>query len=154
MKTQSQTTREKTQAETAKVITHLNSLLRGEISAVETYNQALVHLKGEPLDDLAANQLCHSKRVKLLAQAVRDHGGVPASGSGIWGALTKVIEKGASLISTKSVIAALEEGEDRGLEQYKNPGDLDPASILLVKTILLPRQLETHERMRQRKSHG
>jgi uncharacterized protein (TIGR02284 family) len=139
------------QANAEKVIANLNALLRGEISAVETYNQAISHLDGEQLDDLVANRLCHSKRVELLAQAVRDHGGVPETSSGAWGALARIVEKGASLINTKTVIAALEEGEDRGLEQYRNPGNLDPASILLIETKLRPRQLETHERMRQRK---
>ena len=35
-----------------KVVSNLNSLLRGEISAVETYNQAIKQLAQEPLDDL------------------------------------------------------------------------------------------------------
>jgi len=133
------------------IISNLNSLLRGEISAVETYNQAVIHLANEPVDDLIANLTCHSKRVDLLKNAITQHGGTPDATSGMWGSLTKLVEKGAALISAKTVIAALEEGEDRGLAQYRKPGDLDPASIQLIHTVLLPRQLETHERMRMRK---
>jgi len=133
------------------VISNLNSLLRGEISAVETYNQAITHLAAEPVADLIANRDCHSKRVALLKSAVAQHGGTPDATSGMWGSFTKLVEKGAALISAKTVIAALEEGEDRGVAQYRKPGDLDPTSIQLIHTTLMPRQLETHERMRTRK---
>ena len=136
------------------VIANLNSLLRGEISAVETYNQAISHLSSEPVADLIANRDCHSKRVAVLKHNIAEHGGTPDATSGLWGSLTKLVEKGAALISAKTVIAALEEGEDRGLAQYRSPGDLDPSSIQLIHTILLPRQLETHERMRTRKLSG
>jgi hypothetical protein len=133
------------------VVSNLNSLLRGEISAVETYNQAIRHLTNQRVDDLVANRNCHSKRVDLLRSSIIQHGGVPHETSGLWGSFARLVEKGASLISAKSVIAALEEGEDRGLAQYRNPGDLDPSSIQLIETVLLARQLETHDRMRMRK---
>jgi uncharacterized protein (TIGR02284 family) len=134
-----------------KVVSNLNSLLRGEISAVETYNQAIKQLAQEPLEDLIANRNCHSKRVDLLKSNIAQHGATPDATSGMWGSFVKLVEKGAALISVNSVIAALEEGEDRGLKQYRSPGDLDPSSIQLIQTVLLPRQLETHERMRDRK---
>ena len=133
------------------VVANLNSLLRGEISAVETYNQAIKHLTNQRVDDLVANRNCHSKRVDLLRSNIIQHGGVPNETSGLWGSFARLVEKGAALISTKSVIAALEEGEDRGLAQYRNPGDMDPSSIQLIETVLLARQLETHDRMRLRK---
>jgi bacterioferritin (cytochrome b1) len=133
------------------VVANLNSLLRGEISAVETYNQAIRHLTNQRVDDLVANRNCHSKRVDLLRSNIIQHGGVPDETSGLWGSFARLVEKGAALISAKSVIAALEEGEDRGLAQYRKPGDMDPSSIQLIETVLLARQLETHERMRLRK---
>lgn len=133
------------------IISHLNNLLRGEISAVETYNQAIKHLTNQRTDDLVANRDCHSKRVDLLTRSILDHGGVPDTTSGLWGSFAKLVEKGAALISTKTVISALEEGEDRGVAQYRLPGDLDPSAIQLIETVLLSRQLETHERMRIRK---
>ena len=133
------------------VIANLNALLRGEISAVETYNQAIKHLTNQRFDDLIANRNCHSKRVALLRTTILGHGGVPNATSGIWGSFTKLVEQGAALISTKTVIAALEEGEDRGVAQYRAPGDLDPSSIQLIDTVLLALQLKTHERMHLRK---
>jgi len=133
------------------VVSNLNSLLRGEISAVETYNQAIKHLTNQRVDDLVANRNCHGKRVALLRSHIIQHGGIPDETSGMWGNFAKLVEKGASLIGTKSVINALEEGEDRGVAQYRNPGEMDPSSIQLIDTVLLARQLETHERMRTRK---
>jgi uncharacterized protein (TIGR02284 family) len=140
--------------DTEKVVANLNSLLRGEISAVETYDQAIGHLKNERIDDLVANRDCHRKRVDLLSSNIRQHGGTPETTSGVWGSFTRMVERGASLISARTVTAALEEGEDRGLAQYRKPGDLDPSSIQLIETVLMPRQLETHERMRMRKLMG
>lgn len=136
--------------DTKTVVTNLNSLLRGEISAVETYDQAITHLQDSQIDDLIANRDCHRKRVDLLSGNIRSHGGTPDATSGVWGGFARLVERGASLIGEKSVIAALEEGEDRGLAQYRHPGELDPSSIQLIQTVLLPRQLETHERMRRR----
>ena len=132
------------------VVDNLNSLLRGEISAVETYDQAIQHLKDGEIDDLIANPDSHRNRVDLLASNIRSHGGTPDSTSGVWGGFARLVERGASLIGEKSVIAALEEGEDRGLAQYREPGKLDPSSIQLIQTVLLPKQLETHERMHRR----
>jgi len=137
--------------DSAKVIASLNSLLRGEISAVETYDHAITHIQDEAVDDLIANRDCHSKRVDLLSNKIRDQGGEPDDGSGMWGALAKLVEGSAALINTKTVIAALEEGEDLGLAQYRKPGSLDSSSIQLVQKVLLPRQQETHERMRMLK---
>ncbi len=134
-----------------KVVSNLNSLLRGEISAVETYNQGIKQLEKTSVDVLVTNRNCHSRRVDLIRSSIAQRGGTPDTTSGLWGGITMMVEKGAALISEKAVISALEEGEDRGLAQYRNPGDLDPSAIQLIQTILLPRQLETHERMRQMK---
>jgi len=130
------------------VVANLNALLRGELSAVETYNQAIKHLAKEPINDLTVNRDCHSKRVDVLKDNIAELGGKPDSTSGMWGSFASLVEKGAALISAKTVIAALEEGEDHGLAQYRNPGDLDPSSVRLIQTVILPHQLKTHERMR------
>lgn len=133
------------------VVSNLNNLLWGEISAVETYSQAIKRLTNQRVDDLVANRNCHSRRTALLRSHIIQHGGIPDDTSGMWSGIAKLVEKGASLIGTRSVINALEEGEDRGVVRYRNPGEMDPSSIQLIDTVLLARQLETHERMRLRK---
>jgi hypothetical protein len=127
----------------------LNSFLRGEISAVETYRQALEKLRNEPeastLDDCLRS---HDRRASLLKAEIRRRGGEPAEGSGAWGAFAKVIEGGAKAFGAKAAIAALEEGEDHGRDDYKRDvAKLDPDARSFVQQQLVPEQLRTHQVM-------
>jgi hypothetical protein len=52
------------------------------------------------------------------------------------------------VLGDKVAVAALEEGEDHGLKDYKDDLDkLDPEFKNLVRSRLLPAQQETHSRM-------
>ena len=142
---------QQTQADNANVST-LNRLLRGELSAVETYNQAIKQLAQEPIRDLVENRDDHARRVGVLTRHVSELGGKPESTSGVWGSFAKLVEKGASLAGRKAIIATLEEGEDRGLADYrKATDDLDSALRNVVDTELMPAQKRTHERMSELK---
>lgn len=130
-------------------IDQLNSFLRGEMSAVETYRMALDKLdqvspaRQQLLDNLAS----HEHRVALLRDAIITAGGQPATSSGPWGVFAKTIEGGAKVFGDKATIAALEEGEDHGLNDYKRDlDDLDAPSRSLVSR-LLPEQQQTHDRL-------
>ena len=71
--------------------------------------------------------------------------GQPSDTAGAWGAMVRVIETGAALLGDKVAVAALEEGEDHGLRDYRI--DLDSLSgdtRQLVMTELIPKQAETH----------
>lgn len=132
-----------------KVIGQLNSFLRGELSAVETYRQALDKLKESPsrarLDDCYRS---HEQRVVALRERIVELGGKPSEGSGAWGAFAKVLQAGADVLGEKPAIAALEEGEDHGLADYKRDlSDLDVQSRQLVEKTLLPAQQKTHAEM-------
>jgi hypothetical protein len=75
-------------------IDQLNSFLRGEISAVETYRIALDKLA---LDSPARSRLdacrqSHAERVAALSAKIVALGGKPADKSGPWGVMTKAIE--------------------------------------------------------------
>ena len=139
---------------TAQNVSHLNSFLRGEISAVETYRMALEKI---PLDSPARSQLescltSHQERVLLLRDAILQLGGEPAQSSGAWGTLAKSIEGGAKVFGEKAAIAVLEEGEDHGLKDYRGDiSDLDGSALRLVQSRLLPEQVQTHRTMSQLK---
>ena len=124
----------------------LNELLRGEISAVETYRQALEKLTSSPVR--AALEECwrsHEIRVQKLRQQVERLGGHPDEGSGAWGAFAKLVAGGAKVFGERAAIAALEEGEDHGLRLYTGDiAKLDPASRVLVEADMLPAQERTH----------
>jgi demethoxyubiquinone hydroxylase (CLK1/Coq7/Cat5 family) len=127
----------------------LNSFLRGEISAVETYRQALQKLSSSVHRPTLEECLrSHEYRVQLLRQEIRRRGGNPAESSGPWGAFAKLIEGGATLFGEKAAIAALEEGEDHGRDDYRRDlKNLDAAGRTFVEQNLLSEQLRTHQAM-------
>jgi demethoxyubiquinone hydroxylase (CLK1/Coq7/Cat5 family) len=124
----------------------LNSFLRGEMSAVETYRQAIEKLASSPqINTLQQCLQSHQMRVQILKEEIRRRGGVPSEGSGPWGAFAKLIEGGATLFGEKAAIATLEEGEDHGRNDYKRDIDqVDASARSFVEQRLLPEQLRTH----------
>jgi demethoxyubiquinone hydroxylase (CLK1/Coq7/Cat5 family) len=131
-------------------VDQLNSFLRGEMSAVETYRIALDKLDaGSPArSELEACLRSHQERVDMLRDAIVALGGEPSEGAGAWGAFAKTVQTGATVLGDKVAIAALEEGEDHGLDDYRGDLDeLDPQTRQLVNEQLLPAQEQTHARM-------
>jgi hypothetical protein len=127
----------------------LNSFLRGEISAVETYRQAIEKLGDKPEASTLTDCLrSHEQRVSLLKSEIQSRGGKPAQGSGPWGAFAKLTEGGAKLFGAKAAIAVLEEGEDHGRDDYKRDASkLEPDARVFVQQQLIPEQLRTHQAM-------
>ena len=134
-----------------KSIKHLNSFLRGELSAVETYDQAIEKLRhDEPIltDELRACRESHRQRVDELTRQVRGLGGEPSTSSGMWGGFAKLVEGGAKAFGKKAALSALEEGEDHGRNDYqRDVHNLEPPLREFIKTKILPEQLKTHDAM-------
>lgn len=131
-------------------IEQLNSFLRGEMSAVETYQMALDKLDeiSTARDELLVNLKSHQDRVMMLQEAIAASGGEPAKSSGPWGVFAKVVEGGAKVLGEKATIAALEEGEDHGLKDYRTDIDeLDVETRSFVTSKLLPMQKQSHDRL-------
>ncbi len=130
----------------------LNGLLKGELSAVETYRQALEKVKDPAIkEDLKNCHICHSGRVDTLVQKVKELGGSPVADSGAWGAFVKLIEGGATALGDKASVAVLEEGEDKGMADYKKLiADNDP-NVQAIASALMPKQEGTHAKMRDLK---
>jgi uncharacterized protein (TIGR02284 family) len=135
-------------------IKQLNSFLRGELSAVETYKQAIAKIDDSTaLEVLRRNQESHDKRANQLRQYIRNLGGQPSEDSGVWGMLAKSVEGGAKMFGTSSAIAALEEGEDHGLADYRRDvPELTMEARRFVADLLLPEQIRTHAEMAQLKA--
>ena len=127
----------------------LNSFLRGEISAVETYRQAIDRLTDNPLRYQLKDSLdSHIKRVEALRQRVQELGGTPATGSGVWGAFARLVEGSASMLGEKTAIAALEEGEDHGKNDYERDIEqLDYETRAWFETSIMPEQQRTHDQL-------
>jgi hypothetical protein len=127
----------------------LNSFLRGEMSAVETYQMALDKLEGASTarDELLVNLKSHQDRVMALRDAIVAIGGTPATGSGPWGTFAKIVEGTAKALGDKATVAALEEGEDHGLKDYRADVDeLDPQCRQIVSRMMSMQQ-QTHDRL-------
>lgn len=135
-------------------VDQLNSFLRGELSAAESYRLALDKFPSSPhrnvFQDCAAS---HELRARLLADEVRRLGGTPASSSGAWGAFTKLVEGGAAVVGENATIAVLEEGEDHGRNDYQRDLDkLTPTTRRLIESRVYPEQLRTHDALSRLKN--
>ena len=127
----------------------LNSFLRGEISAVETYRKAIGHVSDERIrSQLEDCMQDHEHRVEAIRDRVEKLGGKPVEGSGLWGTFAKLVQGGADLLGEKTAIQALEEGEDHGLADYQRDMDKTHGEARrFVRMELLPAQKRTHERL-------
>jgi len=121
----------------------LNSLLRGEISATETFNQALEKFAGRPEEaDLRQMRDDHREAANTLRHHVRDHGGQPSHGSGWWGGWAKLVEGAAKAFGHAAALKALKEGEEHGIKEYKaalDDRDVAEDCKQLIRGQLMPR---------------
>ncbi len=119
-----------------------SKLLRGEISAVETYRQALEKFDGEPetaiLSDIIAD---HEEAVAILSEHLAGHGGDLETSSGVWGGFAKAVEGTARIFGESASLLALLEGEKIGISDYEsalgNP-DADERIKTIIRDQLLP----------------
>jgi uncharacterized protein (TIGR02284 family) len=127
-----------------KSVDQLNSLLRGEISAVETYQQAIEKVGDEHAGDAAALRAIaqeHGEDARALREAIEQLGGEADDSSGAWGAWAKTVQGVAKLFGDASALKALKEGEEHGLKDYEEAvDDVDDASRTLIVSRLIPNQ--------------
>ena len=125
-------------------IEQLNSLLRGEISAVETYRQAIEKIEDEHTSDALALRAIaqeHGESAQALREEVLRLGGEANDSSGPWGAWAKVVQSTAKLFGDASALKSLKEGEEHGLKDYREAlDDVDTASRELITDRLMPAQ--------------
>jgi uncharacterized protein (TIGR02284 family) len=125
---------------TTKAADTLNSLLRGELAATETYQQALEKIGNDAgASELRQIHVDHREAANTLRQHVHNVGGTPDQGSGAWGAFAKAVEGTAKLFGNTSALKALKEGEEHGVKSYENvlqDSDLPTECQTLVRTVL------------------
>jgi uncharacterized protein (TIGR02284 family) len=136
--------------EKSETVDQLNSFLRGELSATESYRLALDRLeRSEHRATLVQCSRSHQERARLLTEAILGRGGEPAQESGAWGSLVRMIEKGATMLGEKAAVAVLEEGEDHGRDDYQRDLDkLESSARQLIEFTILPEQRKTHDTLR------
>jgi uncharacterized protein (TIGR02284 family) len=123
----------------------LNELLRGERSAVETYQQAFEKVGDDPrADELRAVAAEHRHAVQMLAERVVAGGGEPAKDSGAWGTWNKTVMGTAKIFGDKASLSALRLNEERGKKVYQDillEKQIDPVCRDLIQNQLLPKQI-------------
>jgi uncharacterized protein (TIGR02284 family) len=121
-----------------------NQLLRGELSAIETYKQAVEKLKhNRNSTRLERIRNDHKESARKLRDNVVKMGGQPDQDSGSWGTFAKLVEGGARMFGERAAIRALVEGEQHGIKEYEEAlGDDDVLSECksMIRTELLPKQ--------------
>lgn len=128
---------------TNQAIDRLNALLRGELAATETYQQALEKVGNEPgVTDLRRVHNDHRDAANTLRQHIHQHGGKPEQSSGVWGTFAKAWEGTAKLFGNSAALSALKQGEERGISDYE--AALQDANLAqdckdLIRTQLLPK---------------
>ena len=132
-------------ATTTTTIDTLNSLLRGELSAIETYEQALA----KDSDSLSPGELRrihdeHRQAATILQEHVQQHGGQPERSSGAWGSFATAVEGIAKLFGNTAALKALKEGEEHGIKEYREAltqKELPNDCAVLIESKLLPKAI-------------
>lgn len=129
----------------------LNEFLRNELAAVDTYAQCIDQAAGSPITlRLRELQQSHAARAGQLREQIRALGGEPVNGAGVWGSFARLMEGGAKMFSEKSALSILEEGEDKGLSEYREELDtLGEPTRSFVARALLPEQQRSHDELRR-----
>ncbi|HEY9787847.1 MAG TPA: demethoxyubiquinone hydroxylase family protein [Candidatus Obscuribacterales bacterium] len=125
---------------------HLNSLLKGEIAAIETYKQAIKSINDQrTVKILEKCRDSHLTRADKLRQLIHELGHQPTEGGGMWASFAKLLTRASAAIGERAAITALEEGEDYGLSEYEwRLVCLHGNVHHIVKEELFPLQKETH----------
>jgi len=126
-------------------LTHLQSFLRGELSALETYRIALKNLDDPILfKSLSQIESDHQRHVRVLQERIRALGGIPSTDSGVWGGWSRFVTTASGWFGDKAAIKSLKEGEEHGLKDYRDHlNEIDAETRRLVQNELIPEQ-EAH----------
>ncbi len=120
-----------------------NRLLRGELSAVETYRQTIQKFEGDPaVTTLRQIQSEHEFAAELLRNNVLEMGGDPSTDSGAWGAFANTVQGVAKVFGESSALKSLQQGEEHGLDDYEDAledDDVMPGCKDMIRSELMPR---------------
>jgi uncharacterized protein (TIGR02284 family) len=131
---------------TGEAVRQLNSLLRGEISAAETYKMAIDKVADGGSTVISAGLLReiqeeHGRAAQGLRDRIRELGGEASDSSGAWGAWAKTVQGTMNLFGDASALKSLKEGEEHGLKDYQEAvDDVDATTAQLIANQLIPAQ--------------
>lgn len=122
----------------------VDELIRGEISAVESFDTVINKIKDvSEVNELSQIRQDHQRAVETLRQYAEWKISGETQSSGPWGTFTTAFAGGASLFGDKAAINALKIGEQHGLNEYREAlaDDGVRAEVKqLIRTELIPSQ--------------
>lgn len=120
----------------------LNFLLRCQLAAVETYDQAMHKFDdSHVLADLQTIRQEHIDAEILLREKVLQLGGEPIETSGPWGACAAAISGEDGVIGPATALAALRQGEEHTINEFEDTLKHQNVNLEcknLIRTNLLP----------------
>jgi hypothetical protein len=124
----------------------MNTLLRGELSAVETYEQAIGKFEGTDTENVSKElrRICaeHHSAVNILRTRVTALGTAPSEGAGVWGVFATAVTGVAKVMGPHTALAALRRGEEHGIGEYEDALANEDVSVeckYLIRNDLLSR---------------
>ena len=134
--------------DTNEAVRQLNSFLRGEISAAETYRMALDKLGDSEKVAATANvgllreiQEEHGRAAQTIRSRIEELGGEASDSSGAWGAWAQTVQGTMNVFGDAAALKSLKEGEEHGLKDYQSGvKDIDATSQQLIQNQLIPAQ--------------
>src|SRR5262245_18144250 len=111
-------------------VSWLNRLLRGELAAVETYEQAMSKCEKEACAGELRHLLeQHREAAGILSEQLEQRNEEPSKSSGPWGSFAHLVTGTAKLLGTETTIRTLKQGEEHGITEYESAlsdEELDP----------------------------
>lgn len=125
----------------------LNSFLRGEISAVETYRMVIEKFSMESnssipdISKLRQIQVEHTRTAQALRDRIGALGGVAAESAGVRGGWAKFTMEVAKIFGHVTALKMLKEGEEHGMKDLqKGLEELDGTTAHLLQNQFIPAQ--------------
>ncbi|WP_035603665.1 DUF2383 domain-containing protein [Haloferula sp. BvORR071] len=113
-----------------------NRLLRGELSAIETYSQAIAKFENDPeraaLEGIREE---HEHIAARLREHLDDMGALPSASSGAWGSFARAVEGTAKALGKSLALEALQQGEEHGIDEYER-ALRNPDVMIEIKTVI------------------
>lgn len=124
------------------ITTTCNALLRGELSAIETYTQAIKKFGDSTGDSILESiREDHEASADALREVIGESGEAAITSSGPWGTFATAVEGVATLFGESPALVALQHGEVHGISEYEKAledEDLDESVKWLIRDELLP----------------
>lgn len=126
--------------------TQMDDLIRGEMAAVRSYTALLKDMKDDKVKkDLEKIKADHEVAVSKLKGFASADVKEDTTSAGAWGTFATTWTKGAKLIGNETALKALKQGEEHGVDEYKEAladDKIQPELKQMIKTQFLPKQEE------------